>query len=157
MNSFQPMGTRPVYLLVVQKCTKYDSIYYVFTGRTDVEAETPILWPPDAKSCLIWRAEKDWRQEETGTTEDEIVGWDHWLKEHEFEWTLGVGDGQGGLVCCCKELDKTERLNWTETEARSQKAHWFIFIEINLSETSLGEQSCSEDLKVHLGFVLYLS
>ena len=65
------MGTRPVYLLVVQKCTKYDSIYYVFTGRTDVEAETPILWPPDVKSCLIWKdpdAGKDWRREERGMT-----------------------------------------------------------------------------------------
>ena len=81
------MGTRPVYLLVVQKCTKYDSIYYVFTGRTDVEAETPILWPPDAKSCLIWKdpdAGKDWRREEGGMTEDEMVGWHHQLNGHEF-------------------------------------------------------------------------
>ena len=76
---------------------------WVFIGRTDVEAETPILWPSDAKSWLIRKdsdAGKDWGQEKKGTTEDEMVGWHHWLDEHEFEWTLGVGDGQGGLVCC---------------------------------------------------------
>ena len=93
---------------------------WVFTGRTEVEAETPILWPPDAKSWLIRRdpdAGKDWGQEEKGTTEDEMVGWHHWLDGHGFGWTLTVGDGQGGLVCCswgCKESDMTERLNWTE-------------------------------------------
>ena len=68
---------------------------WVITGRTDVEAETPILWPPDAKSRLIWKdpdARKDWRREEKGTTEDEMVGWHHWLNGHEFEWTPGVGD-----------------------------------------------------------------
>ena len=95
--------------------------YWVFIGRTDVEAETPIFWPPDAKSWLIWKdpdAGKDWGKEEKGTTEDEMVGWHHRLDGHEFEWTPGVGDGQGGLVCYdswdCKELDTTERLNWTE-------------------------------------------
>ena len=76
------------------------------------------LWPPDAKSWLIWKdpdTGKDWRQEEKGTTEDEIVGWHHWLNGHGFGWTPGVGDGQGGLVCCGswghRELDMTERLN----------------------------------------------
>ena len=71
--------------------------------EADVEAETPILWPPDAKSWLIWKdpdAGKDWRQEEKGMTEDEMVGWHHWLNRHEFGWTPGVGDGQGGLECC---------------------------------------------------------
>ena len=94
---------------------------WIFTGRTDAEAETPIFWPPDGKSWLIWKAPdagKDWRQEEKGMTEDEMVGWHHWLSGQKFEWTLGVGDGQGGLVCCspwgCKELDMTERLNWTQ-------------------------------------------
>ena len=93
---------------------------WVFFGRTDVEAETPILWPPDVKSWLIWKdpdAGKDWRQEEKGTTEDEMVGWHHQLNGHGFGWTLGVGDGQGGLACCNswgrKESDTTE-LNWTE-------------------------------------------
>ena len=87
----------------------------------DVEAETPILWLPDAKSWLIWKnpdAGKDWGQEEKGTTEDEMVGWHHWLNGHEFEWPLGVGDGQGGLASCgpwsCKDLDMTKRLNWIE-------------------------------------------
>ena len=92
----------------------------IFFERTDGEAETPIFWPPDAKSWLIWKdpdAWKDWRWEEKGTTEDEMVGWHHRLNGHEFEETLGVGDGQGGLECCHpwgrKELDTTERLNWT--------------------------------------------
>ena len=76
---------------------------WVFIGGTDVEAETPIVWPPDAKSWLIWKdpdAGKDWGQEEKGMTEDEMVGWHHRLDGHGFGWTLGVGDGQGGLVCC---------------------------------------------------------
>ena len=94
---------------------------WVFIGRTDVEAETPILWPPDTKSWLIWKdpdAGKDWGQEEKGTTENEMVGWHHRLNGHGFVWTPGVGDGQGGLACCgswgCKESDTTEQLNWTE-------------------------------------------
>ena len=91
---------------------------WMFTGRTDIEAESPILWPPDAKSWLIWKdpdAGRDWGQEEKGTTEDEMAGWHHWLDEHEFEWTPGIGDGQGGLACCGswgqKESDTTEQLN----------------------------------------------
>ena len=94
---------------------------WVFIGRTDVEAETPILWPLDVKSWLIWKdphAGKDWEQEEKGMTEDELVGWHHRLSGHGFGWTPGVGDGQGGLACCdswgCKESDTTEQLNWTE-------------------------------------------
>ena len=94
---------------------------WVYIGRTDVEAETPTLWPPDAKNWLIWKdpdAGKDWGQEETGTTEDEMVGWHHRLDGHGFGWTLGVGDGQGGLACCSpwghKESDTIEQLNWTE-------------------------------------------
>ena len=81
----------------------------------------PTLWPPDAKSWLIWKdpgAGKDWGQEEKGTTDDEMAGWHHQLSGHGFEWTPGVGDGQGGLACCGswghKELDTTEQLNWTE-------------------------------------------
>ena len=76
---------------------------WVFIGRIDAEAEIPILWPPDAKSWLIGKdpdAGRDWGQEEKGTTEDEMVGWHHWLDGHGFGWTLGVGDVQGGLVCC---------------------------------------------------------
>ena len=92
-----------------------------FFGRTDVEAETSILWPPHAKSWLTGKdpdAGRDWGQEEKGTTEDEMVGWHHWLNGHEFGWTPGVGDMQGGLACCNswgrKEADTTEWLNWTE-------------------------------------------
>ena len=94
---------------------------WVFFGRNDAKAETPVLWPPDVKSWLIWKdsdAGRDWGQEEKGTTEDEMAGWHHWLDRHEFEWTPGVGDGQGGLACCNswghKELDTTESLKWTE-------------------------------------------
>ena len=75
---------------------------WVFTGRTDGEAETPILWLPDVKSWLIWKdpdAGKDWGQEEKGTTEDEMVGWHHGHNGHGCGWTPGVGDGQGGLAC----------------------------------------------------------
>ena len=87
----------------------------------NAEAETPVLWPPHAKSWLIGKdsdAGRIWGQEEKGRTEDEMAGWHHRLDGHEFEWTLGVGYGQGGLVCCdswgCKESDTTEQLNWTE-------------------------------------------
>ena len=88
---------------------------WIFIGRTDVEAETPILWPPDVKNWLIWKdpdAGKDWRWEKKGMTEDEMVGWHHRLNGHEFKWTPGVGDGQGGLACCSpwghKESDTTK-------------------------------------------------
>ena len=86
---------------------------WIFIGRT--EAETPILWPPDVKNWLTGKdpdAGKDWRWEKKGTTEDEMVGWHHQLNGHEFEQALGVGDGQGSLVCCSpwghKESDMTE-------------------------------------------------
>ena len=87
----------------------------MFIGRTDAEAEIPILWPPHAKSLLIGKdsdAGRDWGQEEKGKTEDEMVGWHHQLNGHEFRLTPGVGDGQGGLACCDswgrKESDRTE-------------------------------------------------
>ena len=109
---------------------------FVFTDH--VEAETPIPWPPDVKNWLIWKdpdAGKDWRQAGKGTTEDEMVGWHHQLDGHEFEWTLGVGDGQGGLLCCSpwgrKESGMTEQLNWTEYQfwmvslvPASTQLHW---------------------------------
>ena len=92
-----------------------------FFGRNEVEAEAPVLCPPHAKSWLIAKdsdAGRDWRQEEKGKTEDEMAEWHHWLNGREFEWTLGVGEGQGGLVCCDswghKESDTTEWLNWTD-------------------------------------------
>ena len=111
---------------------------WVFIGRTDVKAETPILWPPHVKSWLIWKdpdARKDWGQEEKGTTEDEMVGWHHWLNGHEFEWTPGVGDGQGGLACYSpwgrKESDTTERLHWLTDAIHMISALYYIYI-INL-------------------------
>ena len=92
---------------------------WIFIGRTDAEAEAPILWPPDKKNGLTGKdsdAGKDWRQEEKGLTEDEMVGWHHWLNGHELEQAPGVSDGQGSLVCCSpwghKESDTTEWPNW---------------------------------------------
>ena len=100
---------------------------WVFTGRTDAEAETPILWSPDAKNWLIGKdpdAGKDWRQEKE-MTEDETAGWHHQLDGHQFEQAPGVGDGQWSLACCspwgCKELDMIEQLNWTELNWASEQ------------------------------------
>ena len=94
---------------------------WIFIARIDADAETPIVWPPDVKNWLIGKdpdAGKDWRQEEKEMTEDEMVGWHHWLNGHEYEQASGAGDGQGSLACCSpwghKELDMTEQLNWTE-------------------------------------------
>ena len=102
---------------------------WIVIGRTDAEAEAPVLWPPDAKDWLLEKdpdAGKDWEQEEKGMTEDEMVGWHHRLNGHGFGWTLGVGDGQGGLGCCSpwghKESHTCERLNWTELNRR----HWVM-------------------------------
>ena len=93
---------------------------WILIGKTDAEAETPILWPPDVKNWLTRKdpdAGKDWRQEK-GMTDDEMVRWHHWFDGHEFEQALGIGDGQGSLVCCspwgCKKSNMTEWLNWTE-------------------------------------------
>ena len=96
---------------------------WIFTGKTDAKAEAPILWPPDAKSnslektLMLGKIEGRRRR---GTTEDEMVGWHHWLNGHEFEQPLGDGEGQGSLACCSpwvrKEWDTTEQLNWTEIE-----------------------------------------
>ena len=94
---------------------------WIFIGKTDAEAETPVLWPSDVKNWLTCKdpdAGKDWRQEEKGTTEGDMVGWHHHLNGHEFEQALGVGDGQGSLACCspwgCKvKYDRTTKINWT--------------------------------------------
>ena len=103
---------------------------WIFIGRTDVEAEAPILWPPDAKNWLVGKdpdAGKDWRPEEKGITENEMVGWYHWYHDimswyhgHEFEQAQGADDGQGSLMFFSpwshKESDTTKRLNWNWTE-----------------------------------------
>ena len=117
---------------------------WVFIGRTDVEAETPILWSPDVKNWLIWKdpdSGRDWRQEEKGMTEDEMVGWHQWLDEPEFGWTLGVGDGYGALACWSpwghKELDTTEWLNWTELK------NWLEMQKPNKTEIASGKLLCN--------------
>ena len=96
-----------------------------FFGRNDAKAETPVVWPPHAKSWLIGKdsdAGRDCGQEEKGMTEDEMAGWHYWLDGREFEWTPGVGDGQGGLACCDSwgRKDTTEQLNWTELNFSKQ-------------------------------------
>ena len=90
-----------------------------FSRRTDADPETPILWPPHAKSWLVGKdcdAGRDWGREEKGMTEDEMAGWHHWLDGRESEWTPGVGDGEGGLVCCDSWVTKswTQLRDWTE-------------------------------------------
>ena len=109
---------------------------WIFIGRTNVEAETLIFWPPDTKNWLIGKdpdAGRDWRQEEKEMTENEVVGWHHWCNGHEFEQAPGVGDGQGSLACCSpwshKESDTTEGLNWT---GRLSVYLSFIFTEVNI-------------------------
>ena len=122
------------YLDAVSKTTEWSvcfqgkplniTVIQVYAPITDAKAEA-VLWPPHEKSWLFGKdpdAGRDWRQEEKGSTEDEMSGWHHWRDGHEFEWTLGVGDWQGGLVCCdswgCKESDTTEQLNWRLPESK---------------------------------------
>ena len=111
---------------------------WLFIGRTDAKAETPVVWPPHAMSWLTGKdsdAGRDWGQEEKGTREDEMARWHHQLDGYEFEWTPGVGDGQGGLACCnswgCKLSETTERLNWTEL-------NWMIYGKEDKNRRSLG-------------------
>ena len=108
---------------------QHQSFHWIF--RTDAETETTILWPPDVRNWLIGKdpnAGKDWRREEKGMTEDEMVGWHHWLNGHEFEQAPGVGDGQGSLACYSpwghKKLDTTEWLNWTEFNNQTTDWIW---------------------------------
>ena len=122
-------------------CKKIQSVHsegdqsWDFFGRNDAKAETPVLWPPQAKSWLIGKdsdAGRDWGQEEKGTTEDEMAGWHHGLNGRESEWTPRVGDGQGSLACCDswgrKELDTNEWLNWTELIIKISLDSGFIFL-----------------------------
>ena len=106
---------------------------WIFIGRTDVEAETSILWPPDTKNWLVGKdsdAGKEWRQEEKGMTEDEMVGWHHLLDVHEFEQALGVDDGQGSLACCSPwgsqkvRQDWATELNWKLFQTKKNWGNW---------------------------------
>ena len=123
---------------------------WIFIGRTDAEAKTPILWPPDVKNWFIWKdpdAGKGWRQEEKGLTEGEMVGRHHWLDGQEFEQALGAGDGQGGLACCspwdCKELDMTEQLNWTGKKKRNPREFSWVSPKVGtLNTASPGADFC---------------
>ena len=122
-------------------------------GRTDSKAETPILWPPHAKSWLIGKdsdAGRDWGQEEKGTTEDEMAGWHHQLDGPECGWTPGVGDGQGGLACCNlwgrKESDMNEWLNWTEL-----KCIFYSYWRLSAKEILLLNCGAEEDSSESLG------
>ena len=122
---------------------------WIFIGRTDAEGKALILWPPDWKNWLIGKdreAGKDWRQEEKGTIEDEMVGWHHRLDGHEFEQAPGVVDGQGSLACCSpwgrKESDMTEGLNWTEEhsvkKAQGNKTPWGTAISVLQKSRGVG-------------------
>ena len=137
---------KKVKLLLLPSLHSKGALSWDFFGRNDAKAETPGLWPPDAKSWLIGKdsdAGRDWGQEEKGTTEDEMAVWHHWLDGCESGWTLGVGDGQGGLACCNswgrKESDMTEliwmmpveaNICWIMEKAREfQKNIYFCFID----------------------------
>ena len=106
----------------IQPVNPKENQSWIFIGWTDAEAEAPIPWPPDAKSQLIWKdpdVGKDWRWEEKGTTEDEMIRWHHRLNAHEFEQAPGVHDEQGGLVCCSPWGHRVghnwvTKLNWRE-------------------------------------------
>ena len=109
---------------------------WIFIGRTDAETEALILWPPDVERQLIWKAPdagKDGKQEDKGTTEDEMAGWHHRLHGHEFQQTLGGGEGQGSLACCrprgYKELDTTDQLN-----NNSSKAAQYCYVRAEFTE-----------------------
>ena len=119
-----------------------------FFGRNDAKAETPVLWPPPAKSWLIGKdsdAGRDWGQEEKGTTEDEMAGWHQWLEGHESEWTPGVGDGQGGLACCNSTKSYTWMSDWTELSISWETLDWKKH---KLESRLLGEISITSDMQI---------
>ena len=107
---------------------------WMFIGRTGAEAKAPVLWPPEAKSWLIGKdpdTGKDWRQEEKGMTEDEMVGWHHWLDGHEFEQALGDGEGQGSLACCNPWDRRVARYWVTEQQQQSHISNQWVDYLIN--------------------------
>ena len=126
----------PLDCRVIQPVHPKGNQSWIFIGRTNVEAETPILWPPDAKNWLIWKdpdAGKDWGQEEKGTTEDGMVGWHHLFDGHGFGWTPGVGDGQGDLACCVPWGPKCRTwLSWPELISNVAKPTLFWYVVTSL-------------------------
>ena len=118
---FEKTIESPLYWKEIKSVKPKGNQSWIFIWRTDAATETPIFWPPDEKNWLTGKdpeAGQDWRQDEKGMAEDEMVGWHHRLDEHEFKQSLGIDDGQGSLTCCNpwdhKESDTTEQLNWTE-------------------------------------------
>ena len=138
---------------------------WIFIERTDAEAEAPVLWPPDARNWLFRKeldARKDWREEEKGMKENEMFGWHHRLNGHEFEQALGVGDGQGDLVCCSpwdyKELDTTERLNWRTLKHGLSEIYFNWLLDFSYKLTAFFFIICTINiLKSFSIFFLYLN
>ena len=129
---------------------------WLFIGRTDAKAEAPVLWPPDVKNWLIGKdpdTGKDWRQEEKGTTEDEMVGWHRGLNGHGVEQTQGDGEGQGSLACCSpwgpKESDLTEQLSWTDEGLKP------VLFKCNQSWWGGGGGGCGDEIKENVLFLLW--
>ena len=140
----------PLDCKVIQPVHPKGNQSWIFIGRTDAKAQASILWPPDVKNWLICKdlaAGKDWRQEK-GMTEDELVGWHHWLKDHEFEQALGDGKGQGNLACChpwgCKGSDMTECLNNNNNTHAHTHTHTHMYNGILLSHKKWPFAICSD-------------
>ena len=137
---------------------------WVFFGRSDAKAETPALWPPHVKSWLIGKdsdAGRDWGQEEKGMTEDEMPGWHHRLDGREFEWTLGVGNGRGGLMCCNswghKQSDTSEQLNWTELKDSQRNTRWNLTGSGNRKRAFLGWKNGESSITLVVNLIAWFS
>ena len=149
----------PLYCRKIQQVHSEGDQPWDFFGRNDAKAETPVLWSPHVKNWLIGKnsdAGRDWGQEENGTTEDEMAGCHHWLDGGESEWTLEVGDGQGGLACCDswgrKESDMTEGLNWTELKKELEAWSQYVVPYFESEATSFST-GCSSVLWVR-GYII---
>ena len=145
----------PLHTKAIQPVNPKGNQSWIFIGKTDTKAETPILWSPHEKNSLNGKdpdAGKDWRQEGKGMTEDEMVGWRHLLNGHEFEEAAGGGDGQGSLACCSpwgrKESDGTDRLNWTEL-------NWYTMVLEIVAIAVMGAITSEEEV-LNFSLVIYL-
>ena len=145
----------PFHCKEIQPVHSKEDQSWVFFGRNDAKAETPVLWPSHAKSWLTGKdsdAGRDWGQEEKETTEDEMAGWHHWLDGHEFGWTPGVGNGQGGLACYNswgrKESDTTwaTELNWTEYQKKKEKNRGTIWHNNGWEYSKINDRHKTTDL-----------